>query len=228
MQRAHVFVAERAGEPPPDVEGVPQVRMRTAARLAGCSADARGRACRSRCWAFRGSETRRRLLLAPRSLRGTPQQRRGCCTPPCWRMRVSMSCTAWHRYAFCTRTATVRCALLSWHQRVGELKVTVSCAVKIAKFSASRGCSARLGPWRARTCGCRPPDESGSCKSSRGCARCRPLAWPPPAGTTFWPAWTPPRRVKRCVHPRCCSGPRALPFAHACGSSAASRLPNRV
>ena len=33
MQRAHLFVTERAGEPPPVVEGVPQVRAASAAML---------------------------------------------------------------------------------------------------------------------------------------------------------------------------------------------------
>ena len=35
MQRAHLFVTERAGEPPPAVEGLPQVRA-SAVAMIGC------------------------------------------------------------------------------------------------------------------------------------------------------------------------------------------------
>jgi len=50
-------------------------------------------------------QTRRRRLLAPRSPRAMRQRRCACCTPLCWRMRGSTSCTLAERC-----NATLVCA----------------------------------------------------------------------------------------------------------------------
>ena len=50
-------------------------------------------------------QTRRRRLLAPRSPRATMRRRCACCTPLCWRMRGSTSCTLAERC-----NATLVCA----------------------------------------------------------------------------------------------------------------------